>query len=329
MGMDKATYLGSVPHGPCLDNQDIWAGLEGPFGLRWCAPKSYTDVPFIFQFNVLDHISLIVRGEMTGDMRSIDVLATQGGCGGVNALKRRAIEMDDGHVDHVDEEGSVHLGDDVGAHMSDEVEISNAPHTSHSTDFSLQSNVRVGNTSVHIEDEAGARNVHFTPPSSHPTFQFLSPSDFQWPPRQEHLNQQEQPAVQDQPHHDEETGIVEQTPPLSYPTFQLLSYTDFQWPPHQEPVSQHEQLVDQQNSVQPQQSHQVEEQPQHLVQEPMQEQQEVDEEQPIMQPIMEQEQPIEEHDHQVDEEQPMHELALHHIWASPTHFLVLPRKMLP
>ncbi|KAK1354010.1 hypothetical protein POM88_047266 [Heracleum sosnowskyi] len=325
--------LAPVPRGPCLDNQDIWGDLNGPFGLRWCAPKSFTD------FNVLDRISLIARGEITGDIRSIDALASEGrrlleyqysrglnqdfqcddrvakqelvrgkakrtghkgGRGGVNAPKRRAIERNDGHIDHVDEEGSVHLGDDVGAHVVDDVEISNAPHTSYFADLSLQSNVLVGDTVVHTVYEAGASDVHFTPPSSHPTFQLLSPGDFQWPPRQEHLDQQEQPAIQHQtpqPRHDEKTESVEQTPPLSHPTFQLLSPSDFQCPPQPEPVSQKEQPVDQQNSIQPQQPHQVEEQQQHLVeehQEPREEQQQqVGEEQPM--------------EEQVDEEQPMHE----------------------
>lgn len=120
----------------------------------------------------------------------------------------------------------MHLGDDGGSHVIDEIQISNAPHISRSANLPLQSSVLVGDTSAHREDDVVARDVHFTPRSSHPSFQLLSPSDFQWPPRQE----QEQPVDQHQPQqplHNEETVTVEHTPPLSYPTFQLLSSTDF------------------------------------------------------------------------------------------------------
>ncbi|XP_074342714.1 serine/threonine-protein phosphatase 7 long form homolog [Apium graveolens] len=36
--------LAPIPRAPCSDNQDIWADVIGPFGLRWCAPKSFSDV---------------------------------------------------------------------------------------------------------------------------------------------------------------------------------------------------------------------------------------------------------------------------------------------
>ncbi|KAL8120188.1 hypothetical protein AgCh_017364 [Apium graveolens] len=35
--------LAPVSRGPYVDNGDIWGDLPGPFGLRWCAPKSYAN----------------------------------------------------------------------------------------------------------------------------------------------------------------------------------------------------------------------------------------------------------------------------------------------
>ncbi|KAL8156428.1 hypothetical protein AgCh_001497 [Apium graveolens] len=36
--------LALIPSGPSLDTQDIWGDLAGPYGLRWCGRKSFTDV---------------------------------------------------------------------------------------------------------------------------------------------------------------------------------------------------------------------------------------------------------------------------------------------
>ncbi|KAL8105619.1 hypothetical protein AgCh_029429 [Apium graveolens] len=35
--------LAPIPRGSYVDNREIWGDTPGPFGLRWCAPKSYVD----------------------------------------------------------------------------------------------------------------------------------------------------------------------------------------------------------------------------------------------------------------------------------------------
>ncbi|XP_074331421.1 uncharacterized protein LOC141668432 [Apium graveolens] len=232
-------------------------------------------------FNILDRISLIAKGDLTEDLSTIDALATQGrqlleyqyshglnqdfrcgnrlakeelvrgkknrsghkgGRGGVNAPKRRAIEMDGGCIKPVDEDISVHLGDDYGDNVVDEVGISNAPH---SANMSLEHNVCLDNTSIHTKDyEAMGRGVNFTPPS----FRLLSSSDFQWPPQPELIKEKEQATEEleqqvngDTSVHTKDDDARGNGVEFTHPSFQLLSSTDFQWPPFEEHASQLEQ----------------------------------------------------------------------------------------
>ncbi|KAK1356267.1 hypothetical protein POM88_049523 [Heracleum sosnowskyi] len=213
---------------------DIWGDHKGPYGLRWSGPKSFADVSS-HVISIFDRISAIARGDVVGGSNSlidsianhgrrvleyqyslglfqdfpVDVLEEtlrgktkkvghKGGRGGINAPKRRKLDIDNEAGDHVHED--VHLGDED--HLVE----------GGGQDFA---DFFAGGTSTYDLDEGP--NVDLSAPCPHPTFDC---ADSELPPPQQHRA----------------TTIVRPSPSSYVPSFRLLASNDFLTPPEQPPV---------------------------------------------------------------------------------------------
>ncbi|KAK1369983.1 hypothetical protein POM88_036075 [Heracleum sosnowskyi] len=226
--------LAPVPSPPPLD---IWGDHKGPYGLRWSGPKSFADVSS-HVISIFDRISAIARGDVVGGSNNlidsianhgrrvleyqysrglfqdfpVDVRRTReetlrgktkkvghkGGRGGINAPKRRKLDIDNEAGDHVHED--VHLGDED--HLVE----------GGGQDFA---DFVASGTSTHDLDEVP--NVDLSAPCPHPTFDCI---DSELPPPQQHRA----------------TTIVRPSPSSYVPSFRLLASNDFLTPHEQPPV---------------------------------------------------------------------------------------------
>ncbi|KAK1401530.1 hypothetical protein POM88_001135 [Heracleum sosnowskyi] len=205
------TRLPTLALVPSFHPLDIWGDHKGPYGLRGDVvggSKSLIDsianhgrhvLEYQYSRGLFQDFPVDVRCAREETLRGkTKKVGHKGGRGGINAPKRRKLDIDNEAGDHVHED--VHLGDED--HLVE----------GGGQDFA---DFFAGGTSTYDLDEGP--HVDLSAPCPHPTFDC---ADSEFPPPQQHRA----------------TTIVRPSPSSYVPSFRLLASNDFLTPPEQPPV---------------------------------------------------------------------------------------------